>query len=91
MYKEGYINGFRKLSDQSNKIEIFLKYNNGKPAISKLSTLSKPSRRIYLKVGCLWKLSTSLQTLIISTPRGVLSDKECRKLRLGGEILCVLQ
>lgn len=91
MYKEGYINGFRKLSDQSDKIEIFLKYNKGKTVITKLSTLSKPSRRLYLKVGSLWKLSTSLQTLIVSTPQGVLSDKECRKLRLGGELLCVLQ
>jgi small subunit ribosomal protein S8 len=91
MYKEGYINGFRKLPDQPNKIEIFLKYNNGKPAICKLASISKPSRRIYTRVESLWKLSTSLQTLIVSTPRGVLSDRECRKLRLGGEILCVLQ
>lgn len=90
MYKEGYINGFRKLPNYPNKIEIFLKYNNGKPAISKFSTISKPSRRIYTKVETLWKLSTSLQTLIVSTPRGILSDKECRKLRLGGEVLCAL-
>lgn len=90
MYKEGYINGFRKLPNHPNKIEIFLKYNNGKPAISKFSTISKPSRRIHTKVATLWKLGTSLQTLILSTPRGVLSDKECRKLGLGGEILCAV-
>nr|YP_008519363.1 30S ribosomal protein S8 [Microchloropsis salina]AGI48942.1 30S ribosomal protein S8 [Microchloropsis salina] len=91
MYKEGYINGFRKLSGQSDKIEIFFKYNNGNPAITKLSALSKPSCRLYVRVESLWKLNTSLQTLIISTPRGIFSDKECRKLHLGGEILCVLQ
>lgn len=90
MYKEGYINGFRRLPAHPNKIEIFLKYNNGKAAISKFSTISKPSRRIYTKVETLWKLRTSLQTLILSTPAGILSDKECRKLGLGGEVLCVL-
>lgn len=90
MYKEGYINGFRRLPDQPKMLEIFLKYNQGKPAISKLSIISKPSRRIYTKVESLWKLSTSLQTLILSTSRGIISDKECRKLGLGGEILCVL-
>jgi small subunit ribosomal protein S8 len=90
MYKEGYINGFRRLPNQPEMLEIFLKYNQGKPAISKLSIISKPSRRIYTKVTSLWKLSTSLQTLIISTSRGIISDKECRKLGLGGEVLCVL-
>lgn len=90
MYKEGYINGFRRLPDQPGMLEIFLKYNYGKPAISTLSIVSKPSRRIYTKVDSLWKLSTSLQTLIISTSRGIFSDKECRKLGLGGEVLCVL-
>lgn len=90
MYKEGYINGFRRLPDQPGMLEIFLKYNYGKPAISNLSIVSKPSRRIYTKVDSLWKLSTSLQTLIISTSRGIFSDKECRKLGLGGEVLCVL-
>lgn len=90
MYKEGYINGFRKLPNEPDKIEIFLKYTNGKPAISKLSSISKPSRRIYTPVEALWKLSTSLQTFIISTSRGIMSDKDCRKYHLGGEILCVL-
>ena len=90
MYKEGYINGFRRLPDQPEILEIFLKYNQGKPAISKLSIISKPSRRIYTKVNSLWKLSTSLQTLILSTSQGIISDKECRKLGLGGEVLCVL-
>lgn len=90
MYKEGYINGFRRLPNQPEMLEIFLKYNQGKPAISQFSIISKPSRRIYTKVNSLWKLSTSLQTLIISTSRGIISDKECRKLGLGGEVLCVL-
>lgn len=91
MYKEGYINGFRKLPDQPTKLEIFLKYNNGKPAICKIASISKPSRRIYTGIENLWKLRTSLQTLILSTSCGILSDKECRKLHLGGEILCVIQ
>lgn len=90
MYKEGYINGFRKLPNEPNKIEIFLKYINRKPAISKFSSISKPARRVYTSVDALWKLRTSLQTFVISTPHGILSDKECRKRHLGGEILCIL-
>lgn len=90
MYKEGYINGFRKVPEDSSKIEIFLKYVKGKPAITKLSALSKPSRRIYTSNQALWKSNSSLQTLILSTPHGILSDKDCRKRHIGGEILCVL-
>lgn len=90
MYKEGYINGFRKLPNEPDKIEIFLKYTNGKAAVSNILTISKPSRRIYTSVEALWKLSTSLQTFIVSTPKGIISDKDCRKYNLGGEILCVI-
>ena len=91
LYKEGYINGFRNVPGNLTMIEILLKYNSGKPAISKLYAVSKPGRRVYVSVSSLWKLSTSLQTLIISTPRGVLSDKECRQKHLGGELLFVIQ
>lgn len=90
LYKEGYINGFRINPGNLEQLEIFLKYNNGKPVLKKISSLSKPGRRIYVSVKTLWKLKTSLSTLIISTPKGLLSDKTCRKLHQGGEVLCVV-
>lgn len=90
LYNEGYINGFRTYPGNFNNVEIFLKYGNSKPAVNNILSMSKPGRRIYVSVTTLWKLKTSLLTLIVSTPRGVLSDKECRKCYQGGEVLCVV-
>jgi small subunit ribosomal protein S8 len=88
LYKEGFINGFRYVSAERKKVEIFLKYIDGKPAIKKVRTVSRPGRRIFVAVDALWKLETSLLTFLVSTPKGVLSDKQCRKFHQGGEILC---
>lgn len=90
LYKEGYINGFRFFPENLKMVEIFLKYPNGKPAFSVIKALSRPGRRIYVSAKTLWKVETSLKTLIVSTPQGIFSAKECRERNLGGEILCVL-
>lgn len=89
-YKEGFLNGFRLLPGDKQKIEIFLKYHGDKPAISKLLPLSKPGRRLYIPVKTLWKVKTSVNNLIISTSKGVFSEKDCRKSGIGGEILCLI-
>ena len=90
-YKEGYINGYRLSPTNSKKIEIFLRYSNGKPTLSKIFSVSKPGRRVYLSISDIWKLNTSLRTLILSTSKGILSDKECRKFHIGGELLCIIE
>jgi small subunit ribosomal protein S8 len=90
LYSEGYINGFRINPKDLNSVEIFLKYNNGKPAVKKIQSMSKPGRRIYASINALWKLETSLLTLVVSTPKGILSDKQCRKFHQGGEVLCIV-
>jgi small subunit ribosomal protein S8 len=90
LYKEGYINGFRINSENSRFVEIFLKYSHGKPALEKIFSPSKPGRRLYVSVKTLCKLRTSLTTLILSTSKGLLSDKDCRKMRSGGEVLCAV-
>lgn len=90
LYKEGYINGFRTYPLNVKYFEIFLKYHNGKPAINKIQSISKPGRRVYVSIDTLWKLDTSLLTLIVSTSKGVLSDKLCRRFSQGGEVLCVI-
>lgn len=90
LYKEGYINGFRIYPQDTKCFEIFLKYQNGKPAINRIQAISKSGRRIYVSVDTLWKLDTSLLTLVVSTSKGIFSDKQCRKFSQGGEILCVV-
>jgi small subunit ribosomal protein S8 len=90
LYNEGYINGFRSNPKNTNTLEIFLKYNNGKAVVKKINSMSKPGRRLYVSINALWKLKTSLSTLIVSTPKGILSDKQCRKLHQGGEVLCII-
>lgn len=90
LYKEGYISGFRISKENNNMIEIFLKYSNGKAVLSKVLSVSKPGRRIYISKKTLWKLKVSSFTLILSTPFGILSDQMCRKKKVGGELLCVL-
>jgi len=90
LYREGYINGFRSNPKNSNFLEIFLKYANGKPVLNKIHASSKPGRRIYISVKALWKLKTSLSTVIVSTPMGLLSDKDCRKFHQGGEVVCIV-
>jgi len=90
MYKEGYINGFRTYPLDTRCFEIFFKYHGGKPVINKIQSISKPGRRVYVSVDTLWKLETSLLTIIVSTSKGILSDKQCRKFSQGGEVLCVI-
>jgi len=90
LYKEGYINGFRYNPNNPRYLEIFLKYSHNKPVLKKILSSSKPGRRIYTSVRSLWKLDSSLSTIILSTPKGLRSDKDCRKLHVGGEVLCVV-
>lgn len=89
LYREGFINGFKK-DLKSNRLEIFLKYNSGTPIIKKIQPISKPGRRVYVSVKTLWKLETSLVTYLLSTPIGVLTDKECRQYHQSGEVLCII-
>ena len=86
LYKEGYINGFRTDPLKTNYFEIFLKYQNGRSVINKIQTVSRPGRRVYVSIDTLWKLDTSLLTLVVSTSKGIFSDKQCRRLSQGGEV-----
>jgi len=67
---------------------IELKYVDNEPAIRKISCVSRPGRRVYTSVKSLWDIHKGLGFLILSTPKGILSDREARELNVGGEILC---
>jgi len=75
---------------ESNKsdLEINLKYHSGSPVISMIERVSKPGRRIFSSSESLPKINNGLGIAIISTPKGVMTDIDARKQKLGGEIIC---
>jgi len=86
---EGYIIDFKVISDSKlPKLEILLKYNSGNPVISSIERVSKPGRRIFSSAESLPKINNGLGIAIVSTPKGVMSDIDARKQKIGGEIIC---
>ncbi|MEK7578307.1 MAG: 30S ribosomal protein S8 [Patescibacteria group bacterium] len=83
--REKYIDDYKKLGKGSKKIlEIDLK---SPAAITEIKRVSKPGQRIYIKAAGLKQVKSGYGVSIISTPRGLMTNKEARKTRLGGEIL----
>ncbi len=85
---EGYINDFKVISDSKPKLEIILKYYSGRPVISSIERISKPGRRIFSSAESLPKINNGLGIAIVSTPKGVMTDIDARKQKIGGEIIC---
>jgi small subunit ribosomal protein S8 len=88
LQREGYIRGYNEeeLAGQRG-LRIELKYFEGQPAIQHLARISKPGRRVYSGAQDLPRIRNGLGTVIVSTPRGVLSDAEARDQNVGGEVL----
>ncbi|RLC34747.1 MAG: 30S ribosomal protein S8 [Candidatus Nealsonbacteria bacterium] len=87
--KEGFIEKVEKKGKKFRKfIEITLKYENGASAISGLKRVSKPGQRIYLPYGKLRPVKGGYGISIISTSRGIMTNKQARKNKLGGEVIC---
>lgn len=86
----GYINNVKYIDDGvQGKIRIYLKYTeNNESVIEGLKRVSKPSRRVYVNKGTIPRVMGGYGTAVISTPKGVITDKECRNLGVGGEVLC---
>ena len=86
---EGYINGFNvDKNDNKQVLIIELKYNSGSPVISVIERVSKPGRRVFSSAQSLPKINNGLGIAIISTPKGVMTDIDARKQKVGGEIIC---
>ena len=86
---EGYILGYEVTKDEKKpKLEIKLKYNYGTPVISSIQRVSKPGRRIFSSAESLPKINNGLGIAIVSTPKGVMTDIDARKQKIGGEIIC---
>lgn len=86
---EGYIKDF-DLSDQQGKpvLTVTLKYYQGEPVIRMLKRESKPGLRVYENCGDLPTVMGGLGVAIISTSRGIMTDRQARKAGVGGEVLC---
>ena len=86
---EGYIIDYKVSSDEKKPLlEIELKYNYGSPVISSIQRVSKPGRRIFSSAESLPKINNGLGIAIVSTPKGVMTDIDARKQKIGGEIIC---
>ena len=79
-----------KISQIKNKqiLEITLKYSSGNPVINYIQRVSKPGRRIFSSAESLPKINNGLGIAIVSTPKGVMTDIDARKQKVGGEIIC---
>jgi len=87
MKREGYIENYKD-SDQLYMIDITLKYINGKSVIDDLKRISKLSRRVYVGKKSIPRVYNNFGIAILTTSKGVITDKEARSLGVGGEVLC---
>lgn len=87
--KEKFLEKIEKVGKKTKKIiKINLRYENGKPAISSLKRISRPSRRVYIPVKEIRQLRGGYGISIISTPKGLMTNREAKKQRVGGEVIC---
>ena len=86
---EGFVIDYKvDLEDNKPVLLINLKYYSGNPVIGTIERVSKPGRRIFSRAESLPKINNGLGIAIISTPKGVMTDIEARKQKVGGEIIC---
>lgn len=87
--KEGYIESFKKVKNNKiEELEVILSYTNNTPRITELKKISRSSQRIYVDKKSIPQSKQGLGIMIVSTSKGLMTNKEARKLGVGGEILC---
>jgi small subunit ribosomal protein S8 len=88
---QGFIAGYEKVEEgPQGTLNVRLRYYYGQPVIREIKRVSKPGRRVYAGVDRLPRVHNGLGVAIISTPRGVMTDKQARRENLGGEVLCTI-
>ena len=88
---EGYIEGFELASaDGKSEMTIALKYYAGRPVIERIERVSRPGLRVYKGVGEIPKVLNGLGIAIVSTSKGVMTDRSARASGIGGEVLCIV-
>jgi small subunit ribosomal protein S8 len=88
---DGYIEDFRMLKDNKQGIlKVYMKYENTKPQIIGIKRVSRPGLRVYTDNNQIPRVLNGLGTAIISSSKGLVTDREARKLKIGGEVLCYI-
>ena len=90
--EEGYIKNFKIIKDKKQGVlRVYLKYDDiNRPLINGLQRVSKPSRRVYAGKEEIPQVLGGLGIAVVSTSRGVMTDREARRLGIGGEVLCTI-
>jgi small subunit ribosomal protein S8 len=90
--EEGFIKNYRMVtSDQPREmIRIFLKYDSARKGVIHIRRVSRPGRRVYVGTGKIPAVMGGLGVSILSTPKGILTDKASREAHVGGEVLCAI-
>ena len=86
---EGYIDGFKvKVDGAKSVLEVVLKYYAGKPVIERIERVSRPGLRVYKGCDAIPLVMNGLGVAIVTTPKGVMTDRKARQTGVGGEVLC---
>lgn len=88
--EEGYVEGFSISGDKKPVLEIELKYHAGRPVIERIDRVSRPGLRIYKGHGNIPQVMNGLGVAIVSTSKGLMTDRKARALGVGGELLCLV-
>jgi small subunit ribosomal protein S8 len=88
--REGFIKNYHLIEDKRQGIlKLYLKYGqNGQQVIRGLKRISKPGSRIYVSTKEIPRVANGLGIAILTTSKGILTDRDCRRLKVGGEVLC---
>lgn len=88
---DGYVEDYRLMkTGAQGSFKVYLKYKDKKPVIMGLRRISRPGLRVYKGGREIPRVLNGLGTAVVSTSKGVISDREARKMRVGGEILCYI-
>ena len=90
--QEGYIEDFDRIDDgRGGILRVTLKYDSqGQPVIKQITRTSRPGRRVYASVEKIPHVLDGMGVAIVSTSKGIMSDRKCREINVGGEILCTV-
>lgn len=86
--REGYFSGYSETHAFPKLIKLQIRYSGNEPVISGIKRISKPGQRIYLSAVKIPRTNSGLGTTVVSTPKGLMTDREARKANLGGEVIC---
>ena len=89
--EQGFIEDVEKIDDdKQGKLKVTLRYYKREPAFIEMKRVSKPGRRIYASADDLPRVKNGLGVAVISTSKGLMTDKDARKFNVGGEVLCTI-